>query len=156
MLGVGQGVIETLRQAYLTPPQFVRAPAQGIEIGRGGGEGVDQGVPDILAPVTVGIDGMGEEGRGHELHLAHGARPGALHLGGGDMTFLDDAQGVEQFPAKERGPPAVVGEGGEGGRHGKTARMGAIAGLHAPQGDQHGRGDAMAAVQVGQQPAVRP
>ncbi len=110
----------------------------------GGMQGIVQRAPDIDAAVTVAIHGVSAEGGGHELHVAHGAGPGAPHGVRRDVAGFEDVQGVQQLGTEERAAAAVMGQRGQRGRHGVVSHVAAIAGFQPPQGDQHGGGHAVA------------
>ncbi len=52
------------------------------------------------------------------MHGAEFAGPvAALHLVDGQVTALDDAQGIEQLRPEKIRPPAIIGERGDGDEH---------------------------------------
>jgi hypothetical protein len=139
----GQGPVEALGQAHLPAPGLAAPPAQFVQVIGGGGEGVGQGAPEVLAAVSVPVHRVGLIGGGHELHVAHGSGPGALHGSRRDVPPLEDVQGVQQLGAKERPAAVVVGQGGQGGGYGVAAQVLAVVGLQAPEGHQHAGRDSI-------------
>ncbi|MND88612.1 hypothetical protein D3C80_806430 [compost metagenome] len=91
--------------------------------------------PQILPAIPVLIDRVFEEGRGHELHLPHGPRPGALEGGGAHVPLLYDAQGIEQLILEEGFPSPFPGQGRQGGDQREITGEFAEIGFYAPQGD---------------------
>src|SRR3546814_13119014 len=89
--------------------------------------------------VAVVVDGEVHEGRGNELKLAHGAGPGAGHLGDADVALVEDLQGVEELGAEEVVASALVRQGRQRGDHRFTAGVVAQVALQAPEGHQIGR-----------------
>ena len=55
---------------------------------------------DIAPPVAVEIDGGAQEGRGHELRMAEGARPGAVELLRRDVAAVEDLQRGDELAAE--------------------------------------------------------
>ena len=104
-------------------------------------EDVRQVGPDVAAPVAVEIDRVAGEGRGHELKLAHGAGPRALHVCRSDMALVEDAQGIDQLGAEERAAPFVVGQRRQRPDHGIAPGVPAEVALQPPEGDQVARLD---------------
>src|SRR5690606_8676369 len=70
---------DALRHRDLETPVAPLYPAVAREIVGDGSERVGNRVPDIGAPVAIEINSIFQIGGGHELRLAHGARPGGAH-----------------------------------------------------------------------------
>src|SRR3546814_14664614 len=89
--------------------------------------------------VAVVVDGEVHEGRGNELKLAHGAGPGAGHLGDADVALVEDLQGVEDLGAEEVVAPALVRTRRQRGDHRVAARVVAEVALQSQAGHHEAR-----------------
>src|SRR3546814_15751284 len=96
-------------------------------------------MPNVAVAVAVVVDGEVHEGRGNELKLAHGAGPGAGHLGDADVALVEDLQGVEELGAEEVVAPAAVRQGTQRGANGEAAGVVADVALQAPEGHKEAR-----------------
>ena len=85
---------------------------------------------------------MAQEDGWHELHMPHGACPGALHLLGGYRALVNDSQGCNQLFGKELAAPFVARQGGEGAGHRHLAKVGTEVGFQAPERHEIGGGHA--------------
>ncbi|MNH14400.1 hypothetical protein D3C79_739920 [compost metagenome] len=91
--------------------------------------------PQILPAIPILIDRVFEERGRHELHLPHGAGPGAFKGGGGHVSLLYDAQRIEQLPLEEVLSPPFPGQGSQGRYQGEITGQFTEIGFDAPQGD---------------------
>jgi len=138
-LAAGRAVqVEASGEADLATPDLAVPPADGLEeVGRRG-QGIRYRGPEVLSAVAVLVQGIALEGAGHELHLSHGAGPGAAHGVSSDMPRLQDGQGLQQFAPEEFSAPALIGQGGQGTRDGVVAQVAAEVGFQPPEGDEYG------------------
>ena len=129
-LTVGQQIVKPLGQGHFDPPRLARRPAEMLEICRGRGQRIAGVVaPNVPPPVTVPIDGMGVEGRRHELRMPHRTRPRAAQLLCIGIARLQNTQSVQQFALEKLRPPRVIGEGGQRIQHAVAAPETAVGAL---------------------------
>ncbi len=129
-LPVGQQIVKPLGQGHFNTPRLARRPAEMLEICRGRGQRIAGVVaPNVSPPVTIPIDGMGVEGRRHELRMPHRARPRATQLLCIGIARLQNAQSVQQFALEKLRPPRVIGKRGQRIQHAVAAPEAAIGAL---------------------------
>ena len=88
--------------------------------------------PDVALAVTLEIDGVFEVARGHELRLAHRARPGPAHSARRDVAVLENAHGGEKLVAPEVALVVDIAERRQRIEHVLAAVEGAELGFDAP------------------------
>src|SRR5580700_5285351 len=113
----GQAFVEIARQDDLAAPALVAAPAEPRDVVGDRAQDIRPVVPDVAVTIAVEIDGVAEEGRRHELALAHRAGPGTEHRIGSHVALVEDLQRRDQLGAEHRAAPALECEGGERRRH---------------------------------------
>jgi len=88
-------------QFHFAAPGFVSPPAGLCQKVGCRGKYIRETVPDITFAVVIGIHSKTNEGGGHELGLSHGAGPGADHVVYGNMPFVNNCQGCQEFSPEE-------------------------------------------------------
>ncbi len=144
----GQGVVEARRQVNLAGPVLAGPPAGLFQEIGAGAQGVRRRVPDVDPAIAVDVDPLGQIFAGLELGLAHGSGPRAGQLRAGDLADRQDAQGVREFGLGPGPAPAVGRQGGQGADDVIAPLVQAVAGLQAPDADQHPGIDAEAGLDL--------
>ena len=149
-----QGDVEVLGQRHLPAPRAVVLPARLGEVVGGGCECVLIGVPDVLLAIGVPVDGIGDIGRGNELRVAEGRRPGA-----GEVLRLDDAgfqnlEGGDQLLVAIGLAAAGIGQRCQRSHDTHRALELAEVRLHAPDAEQDVAVDTILGLDGGEQLGV--
>ena len=133
---LGDRIVEALRQDHFLGPAHAALPAAPVQQVGGRGQGIGVRAPDVALAVAVEVDGRGAVAGRDELGLAHGAGPGALQLGAGDLARIDDLEGRDQFAL---GPGASAAVGGEADHRADDVEIAlqlAERRFHGPDGQQ--------------------
>ena len=93
----GVAGVEAGRQAHFVAPGFAFTPAGFFEEVGGGGQRIGHAAHQVTPAVVVEIHREAQEGGGHELGVAKGARPRAGELLGLHVAGIDDLERIEKL-----------------------------------------------------------
>ena len=131
--GVGLVEREALRQEHFLARRQAGLEADAAQVVGRRGEGIGQAGPQVDLAVAVAIDAPLHEGRGHELHVAHGAGPRAAHLLAGHAVHDEDAQRLHRLVAEEGGALGHAAERRHRAHDLEVAHVAAVVRLEAPE-----------------------
>jgi hypothetical protein len=132
--------------ANLFEPRFAFPPADAFQIGRRGSHHVRRGTEEVATTVAVVVDTVVHVVRRQELHLPQLAGPRADHLGGFQVSAVDDAERVEELGAEQGTPSAVPGQRGQRTEDRHLPLRQAEVALERPEGGDDGAGHAVVGI----------
>src|SRR5690606_41460478 len=129
-------MVEVAWQQDFLPPVLASAPSYlGQEVASRGKD-IRIAAPDIPPPVSIGIHGIGDKGRGHELQMPHRTGPGTFHAASFYVTCFQNSKGSEQLLAEEVAAPGIKSQGRQGADDRKTSEGIAVVRFQTPEGHE--------------------